>query len=126
VIFVVKRALVLIGGLILGGLLALLIGWVLVPMPRYTGGPETMRTDYQYEYIRLVAVSYTVNDDLDVARARLRQLNADTPAAPLINLTERWINDGRSADLIAPLARLARDMDAATPVMAPYLNRDEG
>lgn len=121
-----KRALVFISGLIMGGLLALLIGWVLVPLPRYAGGPETMRTDYQYEYIRLVAVSYTVNADLDAARARLGQLNADTPAAPLVALTERWIDDERSADLIAPLARLARDLDAATPAMDPYLGGGEG
>lgn len=121
-----KRALAFIGGLILGGILALLIGWVLVPLPRYAGGPETMRTDYQYEYIRLVAVSYTVNGNLDAARARLRQLNPDAPTAPLVALTERWINEGRSEDLIVPLAQLARDMEAATPAMVPYLDGGAG
>lgn len=121
-----KRAWVFGGGLVLGVLLALLVGWVLIPMPRYTGGPEIMRTDYQYEYIRLVAVSYAVNGDLDLARARLRALNEESPTAPLVALTERWIDDGRTVELIAPLAQLARDLDAATPAMAPYLDRGEG
>ena len=121
-----KRVLVFGGGLIAGVLLALLIGWVLVPMPRYDGGPETLRTDYQAEYLRLVAVSYAANEDLDVARDRLRALNLASPTAPLVTLTERWIDEGRSADLIVPLANLARDLEAATPAMAPYLNRGEG
>jgi hypothetical protein len=123
---VAKRVLIFGGGLVLGVLLALLVGWVLVPMPRYDGGPETMRRDYQYEYVRLVAVSYDLNGDLDLARARLQQLNPESPASPLVALAERWIDDGRSADLIAPLARLARDLNAATPAMAPYLDRGAG
>lgn len=121
-----KQVGIFIAGVILGVLLAFLVGWVLVPMPRYEGGPETMRRDYQYEYVRLVAVSYQVDDDLDLAQARLRQLDPDAPAAPLVAVAERWIDDGRSAELIEPLVHLADDLGAATPAMAPYLARGEG
>ncbi len=121
-----KRVLIFSGGLILGVLLALLVGWVLVPIPRYDGGPETMRQDYQYEYIRLVAVSYQVNGDLNLAQTRLRHLDPESPTGPLVTLVERWIDDDRSAALITPLAQLADDLDAATPAMAPYLDRGAG
>ena len=121
-----NRVLFFVGGVIGGALLALLIGWVLFPMPEYEPSPSAMRRDYKYEYIRLVAVAYSVEGDRAQAESRLRAISPDAPAKPLVALTERWIEDGRTGDLIAPLAQLAYDMGAATPAMEPYLDRGEG
>lgn len=88
--------------------------------------PASLRADYQDEYLRLVAVTYTVNEDLDRAEERLRALGREPFTAPLVSLIERWIAEQRSADLIAPLVRLAQDLDVVTPAMRAYLTGGSG
>ncbi len=85
-----------------------------------------MRDDYRTEYLRLVAVSYSGDGDLVLARERLQALGGDPYTAPLVDVTEQWIQEGRNADLIAPFARLARAMGVDTPEMAVYLSGDTG
>ncbi len=117
-----KRLGVFIGGVILGVGIAFLIGWVLFPIVRYDESPASMRSDYRDEYIRLVALTYQTEENLLLAENRLRGLDAASPAEPLIELTGRWIEEGRSKALIAPLALLARDLGANAPVLKPYLD----
>ncbi len=119
-----KRLLTFLLGLALGVGLAILIGWVWFPLDRRDASPATMRADYRAEYIRLVALTYAAEGDLTRAEARLAALDPDTPTAPLVALTEQWIRDGKPAPRIAPLARLAHDLGADTPPMAPYLEGD--
>jgi hypothetical protein len=118
----VKRLGVFIGGVIIGVGLAFLIGWVLFPIVRYDESPATMRRDYRDEYIRLTALAYQADGNLQLAEERLRGLDATSAAEPLVELITRWIGEERSKALIAPLVQLARNMDAFTPYMAPYLD----
>jgi len=117
-----KRLGVFLGGVVLGVGLALLIGWVLFPIVRYDESPASMRRDYRDEYIRLTALAYQFDGDATIAEKRLRALEAASPTEPLVELTTRWIDEGRSKVLVAPLALLARDLDAYTSAMAPYLD----
>lgn len=117
-----KRLGIFVGGVILGVGLALLVGWVLFPVVRYDESPASMRRDYRDEYIRLTALAYQNDVDLNLAETRLGSLTDDAPVQPLVDLTLRWIDEERSADLIAPLALLARDLNASTPEMAPFLD----
>ena len=117
-----KRLAVFIGGVAIGIGLAFLIGWVLFPIDRYDESPASMRMDYQDEYVRLTALAYQVDGDLALAERRLSALNGTSSTAPLIELITRWINEDRSHALISPLVRLARDFDADTPSMVPYLD----
>ncbi len=103
--------------------LAMLIGWVLLPLDRQEITPASMRADYQAEYLRLVAVAYQAEGDLATAEQRLRTLGADPFGAPLVGLAERWIQEDRGVALIAPLVHLAQALELTTPAMAPYLSR---
>ncbi|MCD6286773.1 MAG: hypothetical protein J7M39_12750 [Anaerolineae bacterium] len=116
-----KRLAFFLGGIALGALLAVLIGWVLLPLQQQQVSPDSMRHDYQMEYVRLVAVAYRAEGDLVVAERRLRELDGTPFTAPLVDLAETWIDAGRSSDLVTPLADLARAFGVDTPAMAPYL-----
>jgi hypothetical protein len=117
----VKRLGVFFGGIVLGVALALLIGWVLFPIVRYDESPASLRKDYRDEYIRLTALTYRTDGDLASAEKRLSALDSAAPVQPLVELTTRWINEERSQVLITPLVLLARDLNALTPAMAPYM-----
>jgi hypothetical protein len=103
----------------------MLVGWVLVPLSEPEVTPASMRADYRAEYVRLVAVAYQADADLMLAERRLRALHDDPTteayATPLVAQIERWIAEGRNADLIEPMVWLAHDLEVDTPSMAPYL-----
>ncbi len=116
-----KRLAFFLGGIVLGAALAVLIGWVVLPLQQQEVSPNSMRDDYRVEYVRLVAVAYRAGGDLAVAEQRLRELDGTPFTAPLVDLAEVWIEAGRSAELVVPLAELARAFGVDTPAMAPYL-----
>ncbi len=116
-----KRLAFFLGGIVLGAALAVLIGWVVLPLQQQEVSPNSMRDDYRVEYVRLVAVAYRAGADLVVAEQRLRELDVTPFTAPLVDLAEVWIEAGRSAELVVPLAELARAFGVDTPAMAPYL-----
>jgi hypothetical protein len=120
----VKRLGVFVSGILLGVGLAFIIGWILFPIVRYDESPTSMRKDYRDEYIRLTALAYQADANLQTATDRLRGLDTESPTTPLVELTLRWINEGRSQTLIAPLAILAHDLQVDTPAMLPYLSED--
>ncbi|MCJ7552061.1 MAG: hypothetical protein MUQ30_20510 [Anaerolineae bacterium] len=116
-----KRLLFFLGGIVLGVGIAVLIGWVLFPLQQQDVSPNSMRGDYRAEYVRLVAIAYRADGDLAVAERRLRELDGTPFTTPLVDLTEVWIDAGRSPEFIAPLAELVRAFGVDTPAMAPYL-----
>ncbi len=116
-----KRLAAFVLGIAAGIGLAMLIGWVLFPMQREEIRPASMRADYQVEYVRLVALAYSADGDLARAEQRLRALEGEPFTAPLVEVTERWIQEGRGAELIVPFVRLARALRVDSPAMAPYL-----
>jgi len=116
-----KRLAAFVLGIVAGIGLAMLIGWVLFPMQREEIRPASMRADYQVEYVRLVALAYSADGDLARAEQRLRALEGEPFTAPLVEVTERWIQEGRGAELIVPFVRLAHALRADSPAMAPYL-----
>ncbi len=125
ILVMVKRVIGFVVGIALGVGFAMLIGWVLFPLERQEITPASMRPDYQTEYLRLVALAYQADGDLVLAKRRLRAVAGDAVSAPVVALTERWIDDARDADLIVPLIALAQALDAETPAMIDYLYRGE-
>ncbi len=111
----------LIAGLGIGIGLGLWIGWGLLPLNVAEGTPLTLRRDYRNEYLFLTAMAYQVEGDREQALTRLSALDSEAPVAPLVALTELQIAQQASRPLVTILARLAQDLDAATPAMAPYL-----
>lgn len=118
-----KRLLLFLVGLALGIGLALLIGWELWPLQPANATPAALRRDYKDDYIRMVAVAYQADGNLPKAQARLAALQADTPLAPLVELTEYWIKQNKPEWMVLPLVSLAHDLGADTPAMHPYLRR---
>ena len=117
-----KRLLWFIVGIACGIGLALIIGWELLPVQRANSSPAMLRRDYQEEYLRLIAAAYQVDGDLSLAQQRLAALRPDATAF-LVEVTERWIVQGKSDAILLPLVQLARDLSVSTPVMQPYLQR---
>lgn len=118
-----KQIIALLVGLGIGVGLALLVGWVLLPVGPYDTAPAVLRADYKDEYVRLVSLAYQVEGDREAARARLEALDAADPTRPLVAQTERWIAQDKVEWMVIPLIRLARDLGAETPAMSHYLQR---
>ena len=119
-----KQVLAWLLGLIVGVVIAILVGWVLFPVDPYDTPPDTLHPDYYAEYVRLIAIAYQVDNDLGVAQTRLGYLSADAPMEILIEQTERWITQDKPERLIIPLIRLARAFGVETPMMMQYLTGD--
>ena len=105
-----KRLTVFLLGVLIGVGLALYIGWDVYPLNQANAAPASLRRDYRTEYIRLVALTYSVDKDLPAARARLAELDPDAPGAPLQNLIRRWTQAGKPDALMQPLHFLAHDL----------------
>jgi hypothetical protein len=108
-------------GLAVGLTLGIVIGWWVLPVEYTNTPPSVLRQDYRDEYIVMVATSFEVEGDLDRARERLMAIDAEDPAAPVIELGERLIAAGGESDDITRLAQLAWALDVITPSLAPFL-----
>jgi hypothetical protein len=97
------------------------IGWWLWPVQYTNTAPGVLRQDYRDDYIVMVASTYEAERDLERARERLKLIDAEEPAAPVIELAERLIEVGGSPEDITRLAHLAGALGATTPRLAPYL-----
>ena len=64
---------ILFGAAILAGLIAgLYYGWELSPVDFGAGGPNSLRADYQADYVLMVAEAYRSEQNIDEAAAALR------------------------------------------------------
>ncbi len=117
-----RRILVLaLVGLVAGVALGLAIGWLWWPVEYTNTTPAQLRQDYANDYVLMVATAYRIDGNLDDARLRLAELDAQDPARPVVTLAEQLIAErGRPGDIRA-LARLADALGAATPALTPYL-----
>ena len=70
---------------ILGIGVGLLYGWVINPVKYVDTTPAKLRTDYQTDYILMVAEAYQAEGDLDLAARRLAVLG-DSPPAEIVRL----------------------------------------
>ena len=114
----VTRAIV---GLLIGLALGFAAGWWLWPVQYTNTAPAVLRQDYRDDYVVMVATAYEVEGSLDQALERLRLLDPGDPSVPVVELAERLIGTGGSAEDLARLVRLAEEMGALNPTLAPFL-----
>ncbi|MBU0703056.1 MAG: hypothetical protein KKC18_04240 [Chloroflexi bacterium] len=107
-------------GVAAGLALGLAIGW-LWPVQYTNTAPAVLRQDYHDDYVVMVAAAYEIESDPERARERLALLDAENPAAPVVELGERLVAVGGSAQDITRLARLSWALKAITPTLVPYL-----
>jgi nucleotide-binding universal stress UspA family protein len=64
----------------IGLALGLLYGWLVSPVEYIDTSPDTLRADYQLDYVLMVAETYQAEQNLDLAARRLAMLGSDLPA----------------------------------------------
>lgn len=97
------------------------IGWWLWPVEYTNTTPRVLRRDYRNDYILMTATAYAADEDLERARERLQLLDPAAPAAPVIELAERIVAAGGSAEDVTRLARLAWALGSLPQTLTPYL-----
>jgi hypothetical protein len=109
-------------GAAIGLALGFAVGWWLWPVQYTNTAPDVLRRDYRDDYIVMVATAYALGDGgSDRAQERLRLLDAENPADPVVELAERLVDVGGSREDITRLANLAVALGAGTPALTPYL-----
>jgi hypothetical protein len=108
-------------GLVIGLALGLLYTWVIAPVELVNTHPALLRTDYRRGWVRLAALSYVADGDLERARARLDGLKQEDVASVIQALIEEYAAAGRPADTLRSLTTLAKALDVHTPAMLVYL-----
>ena len=67
--------------LILGGGIGLAYGWYVDPVDFFDLTPDTLRADYQADYVLMTAEAYSVEPDPGLAARRLAIFGTKSPAA---------------------------------------------
>jgi hypothetical protein len=122
IVFIMRRPLVLFFiALVIGALIGAALGW-LRPIHDVSVGIDKLHPDYKADYVVMVGAAYASNSDWDLAQARLGRLAEPDPAAYVVGVAERYIQEGRSPADIRNLVGLAARLGYTTPPMQPYLS----
>lgn len=115
------QRLVLFAGVAIGLLGGLVYAWGVSPIELIDVDPKTMGVDYRREWVRLAALSYIADGDLERARWRLTGLDREDIAAAMEALIDEYAAAGRSAETMRRLTVLAQALGVQTPAMLVYL-----
>lgn len=113
--------LVLTGGVVLGLALGLIYAWLIDPVELVNTTPDLMQLNHRHEWIRLAALSYAADGDLERAETRLAPLPRNDVEEALVALIEAYAAQGRPAETMRALSRLAEELGVYTPAMDVYL-----
>lgn len=119
-------ALLAIVGLIGGGGIGLLIGWVIAPVEYVDTDISHLSSAYKEEFTLMVGEAYALDGDLDTAKARIALLSLPDPSVAIADLAERAIAQNAPPSHIRVLARLAAAMGTQRETLRPYLPSTEG
>ncbi|MBN1956067.1 MAG: hypothetical protein JW900_13585 [Anaerolineae bacterium] len=112
---------VLAAGAIIGLVLGLLYTWLIDPVEFYNTTPHHLRSDYQHEWIRLAALGYVADGNLQRVTTRLAGLEQQEIDQALGALIEFYADQGQPAATMRALSWLASQLGVDTPAMAVYL-----
>jgi hypothetical protein len=107
-------------GLLVGLALGLVYTWVIEPVEVVNTYPTLLRTVYRWDWVRLTALSYVADGDLERARARIAGVKQEDIAGAMETLIEEYAAAGHSADTLRRLTTLAEALDVHTPAMLVY------
>ncbi len=104
---------------ILAGLAAgLFYGWVVSPVQLVDTAPNTLRVDYQADFVLMVAESYESDGDLETAARRLALLGGQ-PGEAARAAAEFGLQNGFAPRDLATLQTLLNDLQAWNPAGVP-------
>jgi len=108
-------------GAVIGLTLGLLYTWVIDPVELVNTYPSLLRTDHRQSWVRLTALSYVADGDLERARSRLDGLSREDVSVAIQTLIEESAAAGSPADALRSLTTLAEALNLQTPAMLVYL-----
>lgn len=92
-------------------------GWVINPVRHVDATPATLRSDYQADYVLMVAEAYQAERDPALAARRLALLG-DTPPAELVHQAMIYASQAAYPDTdLTLLSRLRSDLETWDPAL---------
>lgn len=108
-------------GLAIGLTLGLTYTWVIEPVQVTNTYPALLRSDYRWDWVRMAALSYVAEGDMERAQARLAGIARTDVAGAMQALIEEYATAGRPAATLRALSVLAKTLGVHTPAMWAYL-----
>ena len=124
-----RTSLIAASGLALGVLIGLVLGWYAFPVHWYDTDPSDLRLRHQMDYVAMVADSFALNGDVDLARGRLAELmDDDTSWEQVANFVARVAVAQRAEGnnlAAARLDALAKGAGLPDPTLRDYRTPEE-
>lgn len=103
---------------VIGAALGLFYTWTINPVKLVDALPDSLRADYKEEYVLMIAQAYTIDSDIELAKARLAVFKLDNPSRFIADLADKKLKQGVSPDDIQVLLSLVQALSnsaQATP-----------
>lgn len=118
-----RRIIVIGSGLLLGLIIGFYLGWVVLPVELVDVTPADLETEFQDDYLRLIASTYAAEQNIDQAASRIGSLGrADWPDWLLQETIDQILINPVGAETIH-MVNLSRAMGVDSPafdqVVAP-------
>lgn len=110
----------LLGGLMLGAILGLYLGWVQFPVQYVDSPAQALEQRYKDEYTVMVAAGYLNDNDTLGAIERLRILGVENVPEYAQQAAERFITNSRDIRDIQYLIGLAEGLGRTSPIFDQY------
>ena len=92
--------------IVIGVVAGLCYGWFINPVRYVDTTPDTLRQDYQADYVLMVAEAYQAEGDLGMAVRRLALMGSIRPADTVAEATLFAVEEGYSQPDLALMQRL--------------------
>lgn len=111
-----QRNLIVLGfGLLVGAAIGFYLGWFVLPAELVDVSPADLETEFQADYLRLIASTYAADQDLNAAAARIGSLGRqDWPQWLREEAVNQVIGDPTGIET-AHMVELARAMGIESP-----------
>jgi hypothetical protein len=111
----------LLAGLVVGLSLSLTYTWVLDPPSLTFTKPALLNLHDKELYAVLIAAVYSVDGNLERAKARLARLEDASVDNAIISMAEHYVIEGRDVRDVRALARLADALGQTSAVVRPFM-----
>ncbi len=99
-------------GLIIGIVGSIWLAWRVFPLEELVGSPAVFQQTYREEYLYMVSEALAQTGDWDAAQTRLGVLEDDNLPQTVVQELERYLREGRSAEDVRNMARMAQSLGA--------------
>lgn len=111
----------LLAGLLVGVLAALYFAWRVMPLQIVDNQPRSLAPAFREDFVLLVAETFAIEQDVELARTRLASLAGAKGAAVVAQQTEKMMVTGAGITDLKFMAQLAAALGVSTPAMQNYL-----